>query len=85
LRRVFLNGRSLEVIRSFGEGIFDALKDLKAREQFAIIMRYGLSRQEPRTYKEIAAALGVSIGRAQTIERAGLSKLRHLRERNAAR
>jgi len=81
LRKPFLNANSLAIIRSFGEDILDALKNLRAREQFAIIMRYGLSRQEPRTYKDIADALGISIARVQNIERSGISKLRHLSER----
>ena len=78
MRKPSLNINSLAIIRSFGEDVFSALKDLRAREQFAIIMRYGLSRHEPRTYKDIAAALGISISRAQNIERSGISKLRHL-------
>ena len=81
MRKPSLNINSLAIIRSFGEDILDALKNLRAREQFAIIMRYGLSRQEPRTYKDIADALGISIARVQNIERSGISKLRHLSER----
>ena len=81
MRKPSLNINSLAIIRSLGEDVFSALKDLRAREQFAIIMRYGLSRHEPRTYKDIAAALGISISRAQNIERSGISKLRHLSER----
>ena len=81
MRKPSLNINSLAIIRSFGEDVFSAIKDLRAREQFAIIMRYGLSRHEPRTYKDIAAALGISISRAQNIERSGISKLRHLSER----
>ncbi|MCX6563085.1 MAG: hypothetical protein NTU60_05705 [Candidatus Aminicenantes bacterium] len=84
MRKPFLNANSLAIIRSFGEDILDALKSLRAREQFAIIMRYGLSRQEPRTYKDIADALGISIARVQNIERSGISKLRHLSERKTA-
>jgi RNA polymerase sigma factor (sigma-70 family) len=78
LRNSFLSANSQAIICSFGENIFDALKKLGAREQFAIIMRYGLSRQEPRTYKDIADALGVSIAMVQNIERSGLNKLMNL-------
>ena len=81
MRKALINERSHMIIRAFGESIFDALKEVKAREQFVIIHRYGLSRQEPRTYREIASDLGVSIVRAQNIERSALAKLQHLLER----
>jgi len=84
MKRPFLNPRSLAVVDSFGDAIFDALKSLGAREQYAIIRRYGLDRQGPRTYREIADSLGVSIARVQTIERSGLHKLGRLRNHRPA-
>lgn len=84
MRRPILNSRSISIIQGFGGDIFSSLKDLKAREQFVIIHRYGLAEQPPRTYKEIAQDLGVSVSRAQNIERSALAKLQHLQERRPA-
>ena len=84
MKRPFLNARSLKIVQAFGGEIITSLKDLKAREQYVIIHRYGLSTQPPRTYREIAQDLGVSVSRAQNIERSALAKLQHLQERRTA-
>jgi len=81
LRRPFLNARSLAIIDSFGDEIMKALQDLRPGEQVVITLRYGLSRQEPRTYKELADMFHLSIARVQNFERSGISTLRHLSDR----
>lgn len=61
--------------------LYDAFEIcLKDQEKSVIRMRYGLFGQNPRTQREIAAALGISRSYVSRIEKKALGKLRRQME-----
>jgi RNA polymerase primary sigma factor len=58
------------------DALLQALRDLPARQQQVLVLRFGLDAGEPRTLEEVGAVLGISRERARQLERAGLSALR---------
>jgi RNA polymerase primary sigma factor len=58
------------------DALLRALRDLPARQQQVLVLRFGLDAGEPRTLEEVGAVLGISRERARQLERAGLSALR---------
>jgi RNA polymerase primary sigma factor len=56
--------------------IWQVVHTLSPREQAVITMRFGLTRERPLTFDEVAAAQGVSRERIRRIETTALSKLR---------
>lgn len=59
------------------EAVHEVLDDLPEREREVVRMRFGLDDGQPRTLKDVAAALGVTRERIRQIEIKTLSKLRH--------
>jgi DNA-directed RNA polymerase specialized sigma24 family protein len=53
------------------------LATLRPREADALVLRYGLDGQEPRTLREIGAVLGVGQERVRQMLMSALRKLRH--------
>jgi RNA polymerase primary sigma factor len=58
------------------DALLQALRDLPARQQQVLVLRFGLDAGESRTLEEVGAVLGISRERARQLERAGLSALR---------
>lgn len=63
------------------EDIQDVLSILSIREQEILIMRYGLSDDQPRSLAEIGTRMGVTRERIRQIEAKALRKLRHYSQR----
>lgn len=61
---------------SFLRALADALSDLPERERTVLQLRFGLHDDQPKTLREIGAALGLSRERVRQIESRALSKLR---------
>ncbi|MBI4304517.1 MAG: sigma-70 family RNA polymerase sigma factor, partial [Chloroflexi bacterium] len=59
------------------DDIKETLKELPAREQRVIELRFGLNGERERTLEEVGAELGVTRERIRQIERQALMKLRH--------
>jgi RNA polymerase primary sigma factor len=57
--------------------IFAALRTLPDRRAFAVIVRFGLVDDFPRTWEEIGRMLNVTRERARQIEASGMRQLRH--------
>ena len=55
--------------------VLRSLSILDEREVAIVIARYGLDGDEPRTYPQIAAQVGVSAGRVSQLETAAVQKL----------
>jgi RNA polymerase primary sigma factor len=71
------------VIRS--QVLKDALTSLPARDRQVLVLRYGLSDEEPKTLEEIGKVLGLTRERVRQIEVESLRRLAGLREMELAR
>ena len=71
------------VIRS--QVLKEALTSLPARDRTVLVLRYGLSDEEPKTLEEIGKVLGLTRERVRQIEVESLRRLAGLREMEFAR
>ena len=54
---------------------------MEGREKQVVVLRYGLSGEEPRTQREVAAICGISRSYVSRIEKKALKKLEKYMEK----
>ena len=67
------------------EALMEALTALPSRDRQVLVLRYGLSEEEPKTLEEIGRRLGLTRERVRQIEVESLRRLSCLREMELAR
>ena len=67
------------------EALMEALTALPSRDRQVLVLRYGLSEEEPKTLEEIGRRLGLTRERVRQIEVESLRRLACLREMELAR